>query len=79
MVRTHADQTGSLLAYRILANWPETLLRFVKVMPKDYKRVLQAFAEVQTDGLSGDEVVMAAFQRNSSRPRPCEWKLNLEV
>ena len=66
MVRTHADQTGSLLAYRILANWPETLLRFVKVMPKDYKRVLQAFAEVQTDGLNGDEMVMAAFQRNSS-------------
>jgi glutamate synthase (ferredoxin) len=33
-------------------------------MPKDYKRVLQAFAEVAAQGLSGDEAVMAAFEQN---------------
>ena len=43
MIQTHAELTGSLLAYRILSDWEEMLPRFVKVMPKDYKRMLQAF------------------------------------
>ncbi len=64
MITTHAELTGSLLAYRILSDWQETLARMVKIMPKDYKRVLQAFQEVQSTGLGGEEVVMAAFQRN---------------
>ncbi|RPJ44899.1 MAG: glutamate synthase subunit alpha, partial [Chloroflexi bacterium] len=66
MIHTHAELTGSLLAYRVLANWDETLLRIVKVMPKDYKRMLQALDNVQSTGLSGEEAVMAAFQLNSS-------------
>ncbi len=55
MIRTHAELTGSLLAYRVLANWDDSLPQFVKVMPKDYKRMLQAFKEVEASGLSGDE------------------------
>jgi glutamate synthase (NADPH) large chain len=38
----HAELTGSLLAHRVLADW-QVSERFVKVMPKDYKRMLQAF------------------------------------
>jgi glutamate synthase (ferredoxin) len=38
--------------------------KFVKVMPKDYKRALEAMARVQAMGLSGDEAVMAAFEEN---------------
>jgi glutamate synthase (ferredoxin) len=36
------------------------------VLPKDYKRVLEAYAKVQAQGLSGDEAVMAAFESNKS-------------
>ena len=64
MIHTHAELTGSLLAYRVLSNWDETLPHFVRVIPKDYKRMLQAFQEVETAGLSGDEAVMAAFELN---------------
>ncbi len=64
MVQRHADLTNSELAWRILIRWEELLPRFVKVMPKDYKRVLEAFAHVQAQGLSGDEAVMAAFEQN---------------
>ena len=40
--------------------------KFVKVMPKDYKRVLQAHqARPQHDGLSGDEALNAAFEANA--------------
>jgi len=66
MIQTHAELTGSLLAYRVLASWPETQPHFVKVVPKDYKRVLQALHDVESSGLNGDEAVMAAFAINSS-------------
>ena len=66
MIDKHAELTGSLLAYRILSNWDETLPRFLKVIPKDYKRMLQAFREVEAAGLSGEEAVMAAFNSNIS-------------
>jgi glutamate synthase (ferredoxin) len=40
----HAAYTGSERAARILAAWPFLQRQFVKVMPRDYKRVLQAQA-----------------------------------
>jgi glutamate synthase (ferredoxin) len=39
--------------------------RFVKVMPKDYRRVLQALAKAREAGLSGDEAMEAAFEENA--------------
>jgi glutamate synthase (ferredoxin) len=65
MVRCHAESTGSLLAYRVLADWDSVLERFIKVMPKDYKRVLQAYREIESAGLSGEQAIMAAFELNS--------------
>jgi len=39
-VLNHAQYTGSAVAQNILDNWNEELHHFVKVMPKDFKRVL---------------------------------------
>ncbi len=36
----HLEVTGSANARRVLDNWDELLPKFVKVMPRDYKRVL---------------------------------------
>jgi glutamate synthase domain-containing protein 3 len=36
----HLEATGSANARRVLDNWDELLPKFVKVMPRDYKRVL---------------------------------------
>jgi len=66
MIERHADYTNSELALRVLIRWEELLPKFVKIMPKDYKRVLEAFNRVQAQGLSGDEAVMAAFESNKS-------------
>ena len=66
LVQRHADYTNSELAWRVLIRWDELLPKFVKVMPKDYKRVLEAVARVEAQGLSGDEAVMAAFESNKS-------------
>jgi len=41
LIQKHADLTGSTVAQKILTNWESSLGEFVKVMPKDYKRVLE--------------------------------------
>jgi glutamate synthase (ferredoxin) len=64
LIHTHAELTGSLLAYRILSGWQEILPRFVKVLPEDYRRMLQAMRSVESAGLGGEEAVMAAFELN---------------
>ncbi len=66
LIENHASATGSAVAKRILANWAASLPKFVKVMPKDYKRMLEAFEEVAAKGLSGEEAIMAAFELNKN-------------
>ncbi|RME83321.1 MAG: glutamate synthase large subunit [Caldilineae bacterium] len=66
MVSKHAEYTDSALAYRVLLRWDELVPRFVKVIPKDYKRMLEMFERVQAEGLSGEEAVMAAFELNKN-------------
>ena len=41
LIQQHLDYTGSANARRILDGWNEMLPKFVKVMPYDYKRILQ--------------------------------------
>lgn len=66
LIQRHAAYTGSTLAAAILEQWEETWPRFVKVMPHDYKRMLQKIAEMEANGLSGEEAVMAAFTANKN-------------
>jgi glutamate synthase (NADPH/NADH) large chain len=42
MVELHQQVTGSTVAERLLNDWTTALRQFVKVMPIDYQRVLQA-------------------------------------
>ena len=56
----HRDITDSAVAQRILADWPRRAGDFVKVMPRDYKRVLAAIAEAERIGADVDETIMAA-------------------
>ncbi len=56
----HSDLTGSEVAARLLADWERSLERFVKVMPKDYKRVMRAAAEAEERGMPVEDAIMAA-------------------
>ena len=59
-IQAHVDATDSAVGQRILADWPGQHRHFVKVMPRDYKRVLQAIAEAERDGVDVDKAIMAA-------------------
>ena len=65
LIKRHADLTKSQKAFKVLALWEEMVPKFVKVMPKDYKRVLQAIRNAENDGLSGDDALNAAFEANA--------------
>ncbi|MGC3990216.1 MAG: glutamate synthase-related protein [Chthoniobacteraceae bacterium] len=65
LIKKHADYTKSQKAFKVLALWEEMTPKFVKVMPKDYKRVIAALKKAQQAGLSGDEAMTAAFEENS--------------
>ena len=65
MIQKHYDYTKSERAKLILANWDKFVPKFVKVMPKDYKRMLACIERAQAQGLTGDEAIMAAFEENA--------------
>ena len=60
LLANHLEYTNSTVAKRILDDWDNCQHEFVKVMPKDYKRVLAAIKKAKVDGTSVDEAVMEA-------------------
>ncbi|MEZ5277392.1 MAG: hypothetical protein R3F07_13515 [Opitutaceae bacterium] len=64
MIEKHVEYTGSPRGHWVLDQWTEILPKFVKVLPRDYERMLDAFRKVEEQGLSGDEAAMAAFEAN---------------
>ncbi|TVX91497.1 glutamate synthase large subunit [Mycolicibacterium porcinum] len=56
----HVDATDSAVGQRVLSDWDDELKHFVKVMPRDYKRVLAAIAEAEKAGENVNDAIMAA-------------------
>jgi glutamate synthase (NADPH) large chain len=65
LVERHLEHTSSARARQVLDGWSAMLPRFVKVIPKDYKRMLACIDKAQSQGLTGDEAIMAAFEENA--------------
>jgi glutamate synthase (NADPH) large chain len=59
-IRAHHEHTGSTVAERLLSDWHRQVRRFKKVMPRDYKRVLEAMRLAEIEGSDVDEAVMAS-------------------
>ncbi|MEO8815507.1 MAG: glutamate synthase large subunit, partial [Mycobacterium sp.] len=60
MLRGHVEATDSAVAQRILVDWPAQQRHFVKVMPRDYKRVLQVIADAEAAGTDPGQAIMEA-------------------
>ena len=60
MIQAHVDATDSVVGKRVLSDWENELKNFTKVMPRDFKRVLQAITEAERTGSDVDEAIMAA-------------------
>ncbi len=60
IVQEHADETASELARALLADWDLEVTRFRKIMPRDYKRVLEASAKAKLEGRDELAAIMEA-------------------
>jgi glutamate synthase (NADPH/NADH) large chain len=60
LVRRHFDETGSTVAQALLDDWTGALSRLSKVMPRDYKRVLEVGAKAQAEGRDINLAIMEA-------------------
>jgi len=60
LLARHIRYTQSPVAARLLVDWARTQEKFVKIIPRDFKRVLAAIKKAQETGVSEDEAVMAS-------------------
>ncbi len=64
LLERHVEYTGSTRAQALLDDWRTTVSRFIRVVPNDYRRVIEAQARMRERGLSQAEAEMAAFEEN---------------
>ncbi len=58
VVADHERYTGSPTASALLADWPDSARRFLRLMPRDYKRVMALRAQAEERGVDADELIM---------------------
>jgi glutamate synthase (NADPH/NADH) large chain len=59
-VERHLAETGSPVAQRLLAEWVTAVEEFTAVVPREYKRVIEAMRAAEAAGRDIDEAVMEA-------------------
>jgi len=63
LISRYVDETRSDLAEKLLNDWNNSAEHFVKVVPVDYKRVLEAAEAAKISGKDQTEAVMAASRK----------------
>ncbi|MCL9659386.1 glutamate synthase large subunit [Paenibacillus hunanensis] len=64
LIEQHVAYTGSEAGMRVLEDWEHQSKDFVRVIPKDYKRMLEQIRKVHEKGLTGEAALLAAFEAN---------------
>jgi len=57
IIERHRDFTGSQSAERMLASWSVEVSKFRKIMPTDYRRVLEVLEMAEREGVSESEAI----------------------
>ncbi len=60
LIERHAVETDSAVAARILERWELERREFVKVVPRDYRRIMEAARLAEAEGRPVDEAIMEA-------------------
>lgn len=67
IIKEHVAYTNSAKGKEILENFGEYLPKFKKIMPHDYKRMLQTIVQMEEKGLSSEQAQIEAFYANKKR------------
>ncbi|MEJ7618553.1 MAG: glutamate synthase-related protein [Pyrinomonadaceae bacterium] len=65
LIARHHEHTNSRRAATVLAAWDNYEHLFIRVVPNDYRRVLDAQQQMIATGMSPEQAEMAAFELNS--------------
>ena len=65
MLKEHVAYTNSEKGKKILRNFEEFLPKFKKIMPVDYKRMLNLIVQMEERGLSSEQAQIEAFYENA--------------
>ena len=63
LITHYVKETKSVLGKKILEDWQNSVKHFVKVVPVDYKRVMEAAEAAKISGRDETEAVMAASRK----------------
>ena len=61
MIEEHVEATGSERGRKILENFEEYLPKFKKIIPYDYKKMINLSAKLEKKGMSTQQAQMEAF------------------
>ena len=64
MIQEHVAYTNSVKGKMILDSFGEYLPKFKKVIPYDYKRMLNTIVQMEEKGLSSEQAQIEAFYAN---------------
>jgi glutamate synthase (NADPH/NADH) large chain len=59
LLEEHVAETGSEVGAALLADWATACQRFTEIVPRDYRRVLEAKQRAEDEGLGEQETLMA--------------------
>jgi glutamate synthase (NADPH/NADH) large chain len=62
LVERHHLYTSSVVAALLLESWSSELAHFRKVMPKDYRRVLEVMRDAEAEGLGEDATLARVME-----------------
>ncbi len=65
IIQEHAACTGSLRGKEILDRFGEYLPRFKKIVPHDYRRMMNTIVQMEEKGLSSEQAQIEAFYANT--------------
>ena len=67
MIQEHVEATGSQRGKDILASFNDYVPKFKKIIPYDYKRMLNTIVQMEEKGLSSEQATIEAFYANTRR------------
>lgn len=66
LIEKHYEETGSLVAKKILGDFQNYIPKFKKIIPNDYLKVMTVIARDEEEGMSRDDAELDAFKKCTS-------------
>ena len=67
LIQEHVAYTNSEKGKRILDHFSEYLPKFKKIVPHDYRRMMNAIVQMEEKGLNSEQAQIEAFYANKAR------------